>query len=76
MDYVIRLRMLHACELLRETSAAIGEIADQVGFQDSNYFARQFKQVIGTTPTQYRRRMQFADPLQISEVKRSYPERA
>lgn len=74
MDYVIRLRMLRACELLRETSSSIGLVAATVGFKDSNYFARQFKQVIGATPTQYRRSMQFADPLQISEFKRNYPE--
>ena len=72
MDYVIRLRMLQACELLRETPASIGAVANKVGFKDSNYFARQFKQMIGQTPTQYRRSMQFADPLQISEIKRNY----
>lgn len=74
MDYVIRLRMLQACELLRETSVSIGAVANAVGFKDSNYFARQFKQVIGQTPTQYRGAMQFPNPLQISEFKRNYPE--
>lgn len=76
MEYVLRLRILQACELLRETGAPISAVAEQVGFYDSNYFARQFKQVIGRTPTQYRRRMQIADPLQISEFKRRYPEPA
>lgn len=72
VNYVIQLRLLHACELLRETSASVGEIAYDVGFKDSNYFTRQFKQIIGRTPTQYRRTMQFADPLHISEMKRKY----
>jgi len=57
MDYIIRLRLLHACELLRETPASVGEIAYDVGFKDSNYFTRQFKHIIGRTPTQYRRTM-------------------
>ena len=34
--------------------------AFMVGFGDSNYFARQFHKVLGTTPRQYRQ--QQADP--------------
>ncbi len=39
---------------LQESSASIGEIAEQVGFLDQNYFARWFKTQTGKTPTEYR----------------------
>lgn len=74
LEYVNRLRMLRACEHMRETSSSIGAVAAAVCFKYSNCFNRHFKQVIGATPTQHRRSMQFADPLQISEFKRNYPE--
>ena len=31
------------------------EIADQVGFEDMNYFSQRFKQVVGVTPRQYKK---------------------
>jgi len=56
IDYLIRLRMGRACELLCTTTLTVTAIADLVGFNDSNYFTRQFRQTTGTTPTAYRKR--------------------
>ena len=36
-------------------SRKIYEIADQVGFEDMNYFSQRFKQVVGVTPRQYKK---------------------
>ncbi len=52
--HVIRLRLDRACELLRATTRSITEIAYEVGFNDSNYFSRQFRQRMHCTPRQYR----------------------
>jgi len=57
IDYLLRLRLARASDLLRTTSMPVTEIAYLVGFLDSNYFARQFRNVLGTTPTGYRNRM-------------------
>ena len=43
IEYLIRIRMQKAIELLRVTNLSITEIAIQVGFNDSNYFSRQFR---------------------------------
>jgi AraC family L-rhamnose operon transcriptional activator RhaR/AraC family L-rhamnose operon regulatory protein RhaS len=53
--YVIQLRVNRAASLLRRTALTVTEIAFQVGFSDSNYFARQFRKLLGVTPIQYRR---------------------
>lgn len=55
IDYLIRLRIARACHVLRTTDLPITETAFEVGFQDSNYFARQFRSIMGSSPSQYRR---------------------
>lgn len=53
VDYLQRLRMDKAKELLISTTLKIQEVADQVGYQHS-YFNKVFKTETGLTPTQYR----------------------
>ncbi|MEM1225211.1 MAG: helix-turn-helix domain-containing protein [Planctomycetota bacterium] len=57
IQYLIRLRIEHACRLLRQSDNSITNIALSVGFNDSNYFSRQFKVVTGSSPRQYRTRI-------------------
>lgn len=54
IDYFIRLRMRRACELLRETSLSIKEIAAELGYDDPFYFSRIFKSVNQVAPREYR----------------------
>jgi len=55
IDYLIRTRILEACARLRSSGDRISEISAQVGFADSDYFSRVFRQVTGQSPRQYRR---------------------
>ena len=54
IDYLIRLRISKAEQLLKSSSLNITEIALRVGFSDSNYFSRQFRQVRRKTPREFR----------------------
>jgi len=54
VDHVIRRRLARAAERLRTTRQSITTIALNVGFGDSNYFARQFRRVYGHSPSAYR----------------------
>ncbi|CAM4323062.1 two-component system response regulator YesN [Paenibacillus endophyticus] len=54
-EYFIQLRMEKACELLKSTNLKIYEIADRVGYRHLPYFSRQFKEMYGMTPLEYRR---------------------
>jgi len=56
IDYLIRLRIARACDLLGATDLSVTAIAGLVGYDDSNYFARQFRRILGASPTGYRRR--------------------
>ncbi len=54
--YIGSLRMQHACKLLVNTSLSISDVAFQSGFNDSNYFTRQFGKIFHITPKEYRNR--------------------
>jgi AraC-like DNA-binding protein len=53
-EYLINLRVNYACELLDTTRLSIDEIAFNAGFNDSNYFSREFRKVTGITPSKYK----------------------
>ena len=48
------LRHSRAKELMRTTHKSIGEISTELGFESPSYFARQFKQLEGITPQEFR----------------------
>ena len=53
-DYLMRLRLDKAAEMLGATVNSIAFIAEQCGYQDYFYFSRLFKRTFGMTPSQYR----------------------
>lgn len=55
-EYFIQLRMEKSCELLKTTNMKIYEIADQVGYRHLPYFSKQFKEMYGMTPLEFRRK--------------------
>jgi len=56
IEYLIRLRIMRACDLLRTTDEKITSLALRCGFSDSNYMAKVFARVMGMSPREYRRR--------------------
>ncbi|MEC0227744.1 response regulator [Paenibacillus alba] len=56
IDYMIRIRMKKARELLKDANVKIYEVADAIGYSDPNYFAKLFKKIEGIYPQEYRKR--------------------
>lgn len=54
-EYLNKIRMNQAKELLVTTSHTITEISEQVGYTDYFYFNKLFKKTHGITPSQYRK---------------------
>jgi AraC-like DNA-binding protein len=54
IEYLVRLRIQRAMEMLRNSDLSITEIAMEVGFNDSNYFTRQFRRALSLSPRQFR----------------------
>ena len=53
-EYMIRMRVIEACDLLARTNQQVTNIALEVGFYDHSDFARQFRRHMGQTASQYR----------------------
>lgn len=58
MEYIRRMKIEKARELLRTTDTSITEISGMVGFLNYNYFLRIFKKETGQSCREYRRRPQ------------------
>ena len=56
LEYLTRIRLQEACRLLVESDLTVNEIADQLNFQQPDYFSRKFRQWIGCTATAFRAR--------------------
>ncbi|PZD96678.1 DNA-binding response regulator [Paenibacillus sambharensis] len=54
-EYVNRLRIGRAEELLRAQEPMISEISGLVGYSDHSYFCKVFKKFTGLSPSQYRK---------------------
>ena len=55
IDYINGLRINRAMQLLFTTDMQMGEIAEQVGFANPNYFHKIFKQYMQISPLTYRK---------------------
>lgn len=55
IDYLLQVRIQNSTTLLTSTSLPISQIAFEVGFNDSNYYTRQFRRSQGMSPNTYRR---------------------
>lgn len=55
MDYAIKHRILKSQKYLHGSCLQIQEIADALGYSDIYFFSRQFKQITGVSPSEYRK---------------------
>lgn len=51
------MRMKRACELMKETTLSVADIAEQTGFQTPGYFIKVFKDHFGEIPGHYASRV-------------------
>jgi two-component system, response regulator YesN len=54
IDYLTKIRMEQAKQLLSNPTKKIYEIAYHVGYQNEKYFSKVFKRQVGKTPNEYR----------------------
>ncbi|WP_165444018.1 response regulator transcription factor [Lachnoclostridium sp. Marseille-P6806] len=54
-EYLIRVRMEHAQTLLLDPERRILDIARSIGYSDTNYFSKAFRNFCGRTPSEFRR---------------------
>lgn len=57
LDYVTRIRMEKARELLLTTNLKIYVVSEMVGYTDTKYFTKLFKKQYGETPSKYKEKI-------------------
>jgi AraC-like DNA-binding protein/quercetin dioxygenase-like cupin family protein len=54
-QYLLRLKLNAAAELMQSSEVLVKQVAEQVGFSDPFHFSRAFKSVFGLSPDAFRR---------------------
>jgi two-component system response regulator YesN len=54
IEYVTRMKMERAKELLDQTGHSVGKICELLGYDNQSYFIKIFKSHVGVTPAEYR----------------------
>ena len=55
LEYVSKVRMDMAKQLLKETSCTVADICEKVGYSDVRYFTKTFTKYSGLKPNEYRK---------------------
>jgi two-component system response regulator YesN len=55
LEYLTRIRIETAKQLLKDQNTTISSIAAEVGYEDPSYFSKVFKKNTGLSPNQYRK---------------------
>lgn len=55
VEYLNKVRLSHAKELLKDTLLSIGEIGEKTGYLNSSTFTTTFKKYFGISPSEYRK---------------------
>lgn len=53
-DFLCEVRIQKACQLLKDKTLPVNDVAYLCGFSDPRYFSRSFKAKMGKTPSEYR----------------------
>lgn len=56
INYFLRLKIQRACVYLDTSDCPINEVAEQLGFKDPFYFSRLFHNIMGMSPSEYRKK--------------------
>lgn len=52
-DYLAKIRVEHAIDLLKKEKLSVSELAAKCGFADPFYFSKIFKRITGVSPSKY-----------------------
>ena len=67
-DYLSKIRMQKAAELLKNTDIKTHKIAEMVGYKNPRYFSELFQKHMGITPTEYRKKTSFSGESEKEEI--------
>ena len=54
IEYIHRIRIAHAKQMIETSNMKIYEVANLVGYTDQHYFSLIFKKIVGVSPSEYK----------------------
>ncbi len=69
-EYLTNFRLTRGMEQLTITNLPVSAIASRCGYRDPLVFSKAFKQMVGITPTQYRKKDREKQHLSIDEMRK------
>lgn len=72
LDYVNNTRIMKSCYLLSNTEESILAISEKVGFQSVSSYNRNFKRVLGRSPSEYRQELQRFSEMDVNPSIQEY----
>lgn len=57
--WIMKRRVQHAANIIANSAQSISQVAFETGFEDLSHFSRVFKQIIGKSPTEYKKSLDF-----------------
>jgi len=72
IEYINHLRIYKACQLLVETEFNITTIGLEVGYDTLSTFNRNFRRLIGRTPSAFRAERRFSDPASSKRIRQAH----
>lgn len=58
LEYIRRVKMQHACRMLKDSRTTVNEVAMALGYYNRKYFTSCFKEEYGLTPSEYQKRQE------------------
>lgn len=55
-ELIQKQRLTHACQMLRNTTSSVTDIAHEIGYENISFFYKKFKEQYGCSPNEYRKR--------------------
>lgn len=58
LEYIRRVKMQHACRMLKDSHTTVNEVALALGYYNRKYFTACFKEEYGLTPSEYQKKQE------------------
>jgi AraC-like DNA-binding protein len=61
LQFIRDIKIESACQMLKNRTVSVAEVANRLGYTDSDYFTKTFRESVGMSPSEWQRQNQSTD---------------
>jgi AraC-like DNA-binding protein len=61
LQFIRDIKIESACQMLKNRTVSVAEVANRLGYTDSDYFTKTFRDSVGMSPSEWQRQNQSTD---------------